>query len=256
MKITFLGTGTSQGVPVIACKCTVCTSPDKRDQRLRSSVLITIGDQNLIIDTGPDFRQQMLVNKVDHLDAVLITHGHKDHIGGLDDIRAFNYVHKGAVDVYAADDVHEDIKRDFYYAFAEHKYPGVPEINLHTIHNHPFLVGTTLVIPVEVQHHHLKVFGFRIGNFAYITDTSYISPESMAKLLNLDILVINALRIKSHISHFSLGEALEVIEKLKPKKSYLTHISHKLGLYAEVEKQLPESVYQAYDGLQILTEEN
>lgn len=251
MRITFLGTGTSQGVPVIGCKCEVCCSNDFRDRRLRSSVMVETEGARLIIDAGPDFRYQMLRENIDHIDAVLITHGHKDHIGGLDDLRPFNYLMRKPVEVYAAADVHHDIRRDFFYAFEEERYPGIPEMNLHFIDNLPFNIGPVEIIPVEVEHYHLKVLGFRIKQFAYITDASRIPVAEMEKLKGLEILVINALRLEPHISHFSLGEALEVIKQLQPKHAYLTHISHRLGKHAGVEPQLPDGVFLAYDRLQV-----
>jgi len=205
----------------------------------------------LIIDAGPDFRYQMLRENIDHIDAVLITHGHKDHIGGLDDLRPFNYLMRKPVEVYAAADVHHDIRRDFFYAFEEERYPGIPEMNLHFIDNLPFNIGSVEIIPVEVEHYHLKVLGFRIKQFAYITDASRIPVAEMEKLKGLEILVINALRLEPHISHFSLGEALEVIKQLQPKHAYLTHISHRLGKHAGVEPQLPDGVFLAYDRLQV-----
>ncbi len=251
MQITFLGTGTSQGVPVIGCRCEVCCSQDPRDKRLRSSVMIEEKNIRLIIDAGPDFRCQMLRENISHLDALLITHGHKDHIGGMDDLRPFNYLLRKPVEVYAAANVHLDIRRDFFYAFEEDRYPGIPEMSLHTVNNTPFSIGDIEIIPVEVDHYHLKVLGFRIENFAYITDASHIPAAEMEKLTGLEVLVINALRMEPHISHFSLPEALEVISFLKPKEAYLTHISHRLGLHAWVEKQLPEGVFLAFDRLRI-----
>lgn len=251
LHITFLGTGTSQGVPVIACECEVCSSTDTRDTRLRSSVLISDGKTSVVIDPGPDFRQQMLTNRVKTLDAVLVTHGHKDHIGGMDDLRAFNYVTRKPVDVYAAAGVHIDIRREFFYAFAENRYPGVPDITLHNIGTEPFRTGSLEFIPIPVMHHQLQVLAFRTGGFAYVTDASEI-PESSLKLLHgLDVLVINALRIQPHVSHFHLSRALGIIEALRPAKAYLTHISHRLGLHSEVEKLLPPGVFPAYDNLSL-----
>ncbi len=251
MLITFLGTGTSQGVPVIGCQCEVCCSGDPRDKRLRSSVMVETAGLRLIIDAGPDFRYQMLREHISQIDALLITHGHKDHIGGMDDLRPFNYLMRKAVEVYAAENVHLDIRRDFFYAFEEERYPGIPEMNLHVIDNLPFNIGPTQVIPVEVDHHHLKVLGFRIENFAYITDASHIAAVEMEKLQGLEVLVINALRMEPHVSHFSLPESLEVISLLKPKQAYLTHISHRLGLHDVVERQLPPGVSLAYDRLRV-----
>ncbi|MDO9510803.1 MAG: MBL fold metallo-hydrolase [Bacteroidales bacterium] len=249
MKLTFLGTGTSQGVPVIACDCQVCQSKDMHDKRLRSSVMIETNEHCIVIDAGPDFRAQMLRAGVKRIDALLVTHGHKDHIGGLDDIRGFNYVMKKPVDVYATATVSKDIHRDFYYAFADEKYPGVPDMNIHFIEDEAFYIDQLKIQPIPVMHHRLPVMGYRIGSLAYITDCSSISPDSMKLLENLDVLVINALRIKPHISHFNLDQALELAEILKPRKTYLTHISHKLGLHEDVKKILPHNVQQAYDGL-------
>lgn len=251
MRITFLGTGTSQGIPVIACKCPVCLSNDKKDIRLRSSVLIEIDGNTFVIDTGPDFRYQMLRANVNALDAVLITHGHKDHIGGLDDVRAFNYILKKPMDVYASKFDQDSIKREFYYAFAKFKYPGVPVINLHTINNKPFIIKNTEIIPIETLHYHVNVYGFRIGDFTYLTDTNFISEKEKQKIKGTKILVVNALRRKKHISHFTLDEAIALINEIKPEKGYLTHISHLMGLHEDVEKELPDKIKIAYDGLEL-----
>lgn len=251
MELTFLGTGTSQGVPVIACDCVVCKSNDKRDERLRSSVLVKINDKILVIDSGPDFRQQMLRENVKKLDALLLTHGHKDHISGLDDVRAFNYIQKKAIDVYAREDVHHTIKKEFSYAFAVDKYPGVPEINLHIVENKPFEIEGIEIIPIEVLHYKLKIFAYRIGNLTYITDANKISDNELSKIIGSKVVVINALRKTSHISHFNLKEAIEIINKISPSKAYITHISHLMGLYGEVERELPDNVKLAYDGLTI-----
>jgi len=251
MKITVLGSGTSQGVPVIACDCEVCTSDDSRDNRLRCSILVETDETTVVIDTGPDFRTQMLNAKVKDLDAVVFTHEHKDHVAGLDDIRAFNFKRKGKeMDVYATTGVQEALKREFSYVFAENKYPGVPEINLKTIDNNDFRIGNISFKPIDVMHFKLPVKAFRIGNFAYVTDTNYIAEEEKEKLKNLDVLILTALRIKKHISHFNLEEAVSLIEELKPKKAYLTHISHLMGMHKKVQPTLPKNIELAYDGLQ------
>jgi len=251
LKITFLGTGTSQGVPVIACKCDTCRSIDSRDKRLRSSILIEVGEKVFVIDTGPDFRQQMLRVNVKDLTAILFTHEHKDHIAGLDDIRAFNYIHKRPMDVYADVRVQKALRREYAYVFAEDKYPGIPEMKTHTIDNTPFNIGDIKIIPIRLMHHKLPILGFRISDFTYMTDTNYIEPEEKEKIKGSKIIVINALRKKKHISHFNLEEALELIKELKPEQAYLTHISHLMGRQAEVEKELPDNVKFAYDGLTI-----
>ena len=251
MKITFLGTGTSQGVPIIACECSTCQSSDERDKRLRSSVLIEIDETVLVIDTGPDFRQQMLREKVSKLDAILITHDHKDHIAGLDDIRAFNYKQQRPMDVYARAKVHNSVKREFGYAFSEEKYPGVPQINQHVITNNIFTIADISIQPIEAFHFHLKIFGFRIKNMAYLTDVSRIEAKEMEKLQNLDVLIVNALRIKNHYSHFNLEQALQLIDDVKPQKAYLTHISHLMGKYEDISALLPKNVEFAYDGLRL-----
>lgn len=250
MKVTFLGTGTSQGVPVIACTCAVCRSDDFRDQRLRCSILVEYpSGLHLVVDTGPDFRQQMLRAGVEYVDAVLYTHEHKDHIAGMDDIRAFNYVLQKHMDLYLSERVEKALRREFSYVFAEEKYPGIPLINLHRINNEPFLVQNELIEPVEVMHFKLPVLGFKFGKFCYITDANYIADGEKEKLKNLDVLVLNALRHEKHISHFTLNQALELIAELKPKRAFLTHISHQLGKHGEVSTQLPEGVELAYDGL-------
>jgi phosphoribosyl 1,2-cyclic phosphate phosphodiesterase len=251
MKFTFLGTGTSQGVPMIGCKCSVCTSEDPRDTRLRSSLLVESKSTRLVIDTGPDFRQQMLRAKVDTLDSVLFTHEHKDHISGLDDVRAYNYLQQKAMDVYATDRVQVALHREFFYIFSGDNYPGIPKINLHTINESSFEIGDIPIIPIPVLHLRLPVLGFRIGGFSYVTDANFISDESKALLLNSEVLVLNALRKEQHVSHFTLDEAVAIIEELKPKKAYLTHISHQLGKQEEVEASLPSHIRLAYDGLAI-----
>lgn len=251
MKVTFLGTGTSQGIPVIACGCSVCKSEDKYDKRLRSSVLIEINDKNIVIDAGPDFRYQMLRENITKIDAILITHSHKDHIGGLDDVRAYNYIMRKPIDVYARDNAQFLLKREFYYAFEDDKYPGTPDINIKTISNEPFFIDNIKVVPVDVLHYKLNIFGFRIQDFTYITDANFIGDKEMDKIMGSKVIVLNALRKNKHISHFTLDEAISVLEKLKPEKAFLTHLSHLMGLHKEVEKDLPGFIKLAYDGLQI-----
>ena len=251
MKVTFLGTGTSQGIPVIACPCPVCHSPNSHDKRLRTSVLIEIGTHNILIDSGPDFRQQMLKANVQKLDAILFTHEHKDHIAGLDDIRAFNYVQQKPIDIYAEERVHWALKQEFAYIFAEQKYPGVPQVTMHLIDNQPFEIGEIQVVPIRVMHMRLPVLGFRIGDFTYITDANYISEDEKEKILGSKYLVINGLRKQKHISHFSLGEALLLIEEISPKRAYITHISHQMGFHNDVQAELPPNVMLAYDGLEL-----
>lgn len=252
MTITFLGTGTSQGVPVISCGCAVCTSADLRDNRLRSSILISHEGKNIVIDTGPDFRQQMLREKVDTLHAVVFTHEHKDHIAGLDDIRAYNYFMQEKMHIYCTERVETALKREFAYIFADFKYPGIPEVQLNRIDLSPFSVHGVEFIPIEVLHLKLPVYGYRIGDFTYITDANYINDEEKDKIMGSKVLVLNALRREKHPSHFTLDEALELIEELKPETAYLTHISHQLGRHGEVEVNLPKNVYLAYDGMKVL----
>ncbi|MBL4669495.1 MAG: MBL fold metallo-hydrolase [Flavobacteriales bacterium] len=251
MKITFLGTGTSQGVPVIACDCEVCLSKNEKDKRLRSSILIEDKGQVIVIDTGPDFRQQMLRENVQQLDAVVFTHEHKDHIAGLDDVRAFNFKQKKDMDIYATPETQTALIREFHYAFAENKYPGVPSLELHTISDAAFNIGDVELLPINVWHYKMPVKAFRINNFTYITDANRIDEEELEKIKGSEIIVINALRKSDHISHFKLSEAIALLEKLKPKRAYLTHISHYLGKHDTVQKELPEYVEIAYDGLEL-----
>ncbi|MDR1680294.1 MAG: MBL fold metallo-hydrolase [Prevotellaceae bacterium] len=255
VSLTFLGTGTSQGIPVIACNCRVCRSADARDRRLRASVLFDVAQGScharLLIDAGPDFRQQMLRAQVTRLDGILLTHEHKDHTGGLDDVRALNYTTGKPVDVYAETRVHDALKREYAYAFAEHKYPGVPEFNLCTIDEDPFTINGIEIIPVRVWHHRLPVLGFRIGRLAYITDASRIDEREKEKLQGLDILVLNVIRRTPHLSHFSLPEALALYDELQPKRLYLSHLSHQIEPHAELAAALPPNVLPAYDGLTV-----
>jgi len=250
MRFTFLGTGTSQGVPVIGCTCDVCLSRDKRDKRLRTSAMIEVDGNTFIIDTGPDFRQQMLRHTPNDMPKVLFTHEHKDHVAGLDDIRAFNFKYRKPIDIYSSSAVQEALKREFHYVFAAQKYPGVPQVNLFDISDgNEFTVNGTNILPIKLLHYKMPVFGFRIKDLVYITDANYIAPEEMEKLHGLDVLVLNALRKSEHISHFNLEEALEIIAELKPKKAYLTHISHLLGKHENVSQELPENVFIAEDEL-------
>ena len=251
LKITFLGTGTSQGVPVITCQCPICTSPDERDKRLRCSVMITDGATNVVIDTGPDFRQQMLREKVTQLHAIVFTHEHKDHIAGLDDVRAFNYASGEKMNVFCTERVEKALRNEFAYAFSEYRYPGVPEIGLNRIENRPFSIKHLNFLPIEVMHLKMPVFGYRVHDFTYITDANYISEAEKEKIKGTKVLVLNALRHEPHPSHFTLKEALELVKELNPEMTYLTHISHQLGTHAEIEAMLPNNVRLAFDGLQI-----
>jgi len=252
MKITFLGTGTSQGVPVIACPCAVCQSTDPKDNRLRTSILIETDDKTIVVDSGPDFRYQLLREGVKNLDAVLFTHEHKDHIAGLDDIRPFNYLLHKVIDVYATDRVQTALKREFYYIFAETRYHGLPQINLHSVVNgEEFKIGNSNIVPFEVMHHLLPITGYRIGDFTYITDAKTISETSFEKIKGTKILVINALQKEPHISHFTLNEAIVFAQKVGAEATYLTHISHNLGLHKKVELDLPVGIKLAFDGLKI-----
>ncbi len=251
MRITVLGTGTSQGVPVIACNCRVCRSADPKDNRLRCSILVEEGETGLLVDAGPDFRQQMLKYKVTNLDAVLLTHEHADHIFGLDDIRSFNWVRQAPMDVYCEQRVADNLKTIFNYAFAEIKYPGTPQMDLIPIDGDPFVVQGVGVVPIRLFHHKLPVYGFRFGKFAYLTDFNKIEPEELNKLIGVEVLVICALRKRSHISHLNLTEALSLAEQIAPKMTYLTHMSHEMGLHADLMKELPVSVAPAFDGLVI-----
>jgi phosphoribosyl 1,2-cyclic phosphate phosphodiesterase len=251
MIVTFLGTGTSQGVPVIACDCEVCRSLDFRDKRLRVSVHLQIGSKSLIIDSGPDFRQQVLRERIKTLDALLFTHEHKDHTAGMDDIRAFNFRQGKAMPLFARPTVIEQLKQEFAYIFTEHHYPGIPRVELNPISNNAFYFEDIKVIPVEVLHYRLPVYGFRIGDFTYITDANFIAEEELEKVRGSRVIVLNALRQESHISHFTLQQALDLIARLQPEQAYLTHISHQMGRHAEVDKLLPSNVHIAYDGLKI-----
>lgn len=251
LKITILGSGTSQGVPVIACNCKVCLSSDSKDKRLRCSVLIENNGKNFVIDTGPDFRQQMLRENIQHLEAVIYTHEHKDHIAGLDDVRAFNFKQGCDMPIYCTEEVEEALKCEFHYAFGENKYPGVPNLEIQRITkgNSFFPAEDLEFIPVEVMHYKMPVLGFRIGNFAYITDAKTISDIEKEKLKGVEVLIVNALREEEHISHFNLNEALAFIEDINPTTAYLTHISHVFGTQIEIEKKLPSNIFVAYDGL-------
>lgn len=251
MKITFLGTGGSHGIPVIGCKCDTCLSSNPKDKKLRSSIYIEIDDKHILVDPGPDLRQAALREGITLIDAVLITHEHKDHTAGIDDIRTFNYIMKKAIPFYAQKRVTDTIKIEYSYAFAEPHYPGAPEIILNPIDNTPFTIDNIEITPITAYHGQLPVTGFRIANFAYITDAKTIPECELNKLYNLDTLVINALRLEEHRAHLSLAEALKIIELLKPHHAYLTHVSHRLPSYDKLVTMLPNNVSPAYDGLTI-----
>ena len=251
MTVTFLGTGTSSGVPMIGCSCPVCRSLDPRDQRLRTAVHLAAEGRSLVVDAGPDFRQQMLRARIHQLDALLFTHEHKDHTAGLDDVRAYNFRQQQALPVFAEPRVLAQLQREFAYVFAAQKYPGVPQLTLHPIERDdvPFAVLGLPVQPLRALHHKLPVLGFRLGGFAYLTDANYLGPETLDQLRGADTVVLNALRREPHISHFTLAEAVAILEEVKPKRAYLTHISHQLGRHHEVEAELPSWIRLAYDGL-------
>jgi phosphoribosyl 1,2-cyclic phosphate phosphodiesterase len=255
VKITFLGTGTSQGVPVIACECNTCLSSDDHDKRLRTSLLLEKDETTLLFDAGPDFRQQMLREHITRLDSILLTHEHRDHISGLDDVRAFNYKSQDAIDIYSEERVQKALRKEYSYVFSEFQYPGIPKMRLIDIPEHSFTVKGIEIMPIRVFHYHLPVYGFRVGNFAYITDANYIPEESKEKLFGVKYLVINALRKEKHISHFSLREAVDFIREISPKKAFITHISHQMGRHAETSKELPPEIILAYDGLSFQIDE-
>ncbi len=276
-RLTFLGSGTSQGVPMIGCGCEVCRSRDFRDKRLRASVLVEYEGMTILVDAGPDFRQQMLRAGVHHLDAILLTHNHKDHTGGLDDIRAFNYLEKRASEIYCEKYVEDSLRMEYSYAFQEKKYPGAPEWHVHNIENKPFTiksggpfevlmwesgkgytyqtagedepVKTAGIVPIRGMHYKLPVLGYRFGNIAYCTDMNFIPEEEFSKLEGLDHFIINCVKNGRHISHYSLEEAVEIAQRVGAKNSWLTHLSHQLPCYNELAEQLPEGILPAYDGL-------
>ncbi len=251
MNITFLGTGTSQGVPVIGCDCEVCSSADYRDKRLRTSLHIRHQNLSLVIDTGPDFRQQMLRENIDALHAVLLTHAHRDHTAGLDDVRAYNFKQNTTMPVYGSAATLQQLQQDFAYIFGPGDYPGLPRIKLQPVESQPFTIESLEIIPLLVYHHRLPVLGFRIGGLAYITDANHIPDKTLEQLKGLQCLVLNALQREPHISHFNLSEAIQIAQLIGAGKTYFTHISHKLGLHREVEKELPPGIELAWDGLRI-----
>jgi phosphoribosyl 1,2-cyclic phosphate phosphodiesterase len=254
LTITFLGTGTSSGVPMIGCNCAVCTSADKKDKRLRSSIMVQSASTTIVVDTTPDFRYQMLRNNVKQLDAVLFTHPHKDHIAGLDDVRGFNFLQQKAMPVYANSLTEEALKREFAYVFSDKKYPGIPELELNTINGSPFYIGDIPIAPIEVWHYKMPVLGFRFGKFTYITDANRIEADEKEKIKGSSVMVLNALRKEKHISHYTLEEAIAEVKGLEVPQGYFTHISHQLGTHNDVTKDLPEGIALAWDGLQVMME--
>lgn len=253
MRVTFLGTGTSQGVPVIGCACAVCQSMDPRDARLRVSVLVETHGARFLIDAGPDLRQQFLRAGITDVDAVLLTHEHMDHISGMDDLRAVSFAQEPpkAVPIYADAPTLRAVRRVYSYAFEPKKYPGVPEFDMREIGRSPFMIGPVGIVPIEVMHMNMPVLGFRIGGFTYITDAKTISAGAMEKIRGTEVLVLNALRMEPHYSHLNLEEALALVEELRPREAYFTHLSHLMGAHAEVQSQLPSGVYLAWDGAKV-----
>ena len=252
IKVKFLGTGTSQGVPMVGCTCQVCKSNNTKDSRLRSSILISIDSFNILIDIGPDFRYQMLRINCKSVDAILFTHQHRDHTAGIDDLRPIYYKNKKPISLFAEKFVFDQIKSDFHYLFGTKDYPGKPKFKLNVIKNSSFLVSKILVTPIRVMHYKLPVFGYRIGDLAYITDANYIEEREKAKLFGIKVLIINSLQKDKHISHYNLDESLNLIDEVKPQKAYLTHIGHGMGLHNHVNKELPRNVYLAFDNLEII----
>jgi phosphoribosyl 1,2-cyclic phosphate phosphodiesterase len=249
-KVVILGSGTSQGVPVIACECHVCTSVDSKDQRTRASILVQLANENYVVDSGPDFRFQMLRENVKSLRGIIFTHEHKDHVAGLDDVRAFNYKESRPMEVYCTEEVEWALKREFHYVFSEDKYPGIPKVELKRVGDEKIKLANDLeVVPINVLHYKMPVKAYRFGDFTYITDAKKISKEEIEKVKGTKILVVNALHRSEHLSHFNLSEALDFISLIQPEKAYLTHISHLFGLHKEIELELPENVFLAYDGL-------
>ncbi|HEU0064675.1 MAG TPA: MBL fold metallo-hydrolase [Flavisolibacter sp.] len=251
LKITFLGSGTSSGVPMIACTCPVCQSLDKKDKRLRSSIMVESENTTFVVDTTPDFRYQMLREHVMHMDAILFTHPHKDHVAGLDDVRAFNFFQHKPMNIYANQMTIDALRREFSYAFDDNKYPGVPNLKIHTINLDSFLIGNIPVLPIMVWHLNMPVYGFRFGKFTYITDANRIEESEKEKIKGSEIIVVNALRKEKHISHYALNEAIDLVRELEIPEAYFTHISHQLGKHADIEKNLPQGIHLAYDGLKL-----
>jgi phosphoribosyl 1,2-cyclic phosphate phosphodiesterase len=251
LKVTLLGTGTSQGVPVIGCTCDVCLSLDYRDKRFRSSIHIEVDGRSFVIDTGPDFRQQMLREKINRLDAVIFTHAHRDHTAGLDDVRAYNFIQQMDMPVYGTAEVLAQLKNEYSYIFAKEAYPGLPRLKVFEINETPFEVNNIKITPLPVRHLHLPVLGFRIHNFSYITDANFIPDETVELLRGTEILVLNALQKQPHVSHFNLEQAISQVERIKPIKTYFTHLSHKMGTHSDISEELPSNIALGFDGLKI-----
>lgn len=251
LEISILGSGTSQGIPVVGCTCEVCQSNDIRDKRLRTAALLQHNGTSVAIDAGPDFRQQMLREQVRRLDGIVVTHNHKDHTAGIDDVRAFNWIQQKPMNIYARGSVLSAIREEFFYAFEESPYPGVPDINLNELDGSPFRIGSMELIPIDAMHHQMPVYGYRTGDFSYLTDANYIETSELDKMKGSRYVVINALRKKKHISHFTLEEAVDILQYLAPEKGFITHISHQMGKHSDVEKELPEGIFLARDGLKL-----
>jgi phosphoribosyl 1,2-cyclic phosphate phosphodiesterase len=249
LTVTFLGTGTSQGVPFIGCECAVCTSPDPHDRRLRCAIWIQAKGQSVVVDAGPDFRYQMLRANVKHLDAIIFTHGHKDHVAGLDDVRAYNYYQQKPMEIWVTEETETVLRREFSYVFNNATYPGIPQLNLNRIGDGPIRIGELEIVPVRVRHYQMEVLGFRVGPFTYITDANYIAPAELEKVKGSEVMVLNALRHEPHISHYTLSEAITIVREAEVPRAYFTHISHQLGLHMELNAHLPAGMQLAYDGL-------